>query len=338
MTRPAVGAMAVVPLRRVMTAAVALGLAAACGGTSDPPQATRTPRAAATTEATATPVPAADPDEPIAVGAGACALARAGGGVWVTALQDEAVVRIDPRTRVPGVTVPVEGHPCWLVGDERSVWVAPSEAATVVELDARTGSERGRVEIGDGLADPKLALAGDSVWATVTPSGEVVKIDRASRRVTARVPTGRDPRSVISGGGLIWVANEGSGTVVGIDPDRARVVRSFKLPRVTMLVGFARGSVWAAQSSRRRVTRLDARTGRRLATVRVGGNPSAGLVSGGRIYVPNHLEDTVSIISTATGKVRNVTVGNYPSALVDVGDDVWVANYGDGTVQTLPAR
>jgi len=109
-------------------------------------------------------------------------------------------------------------------------------------------------------------------------------------------------------------------------------------PRVDPHVGFARGSVWAAQSSRRRVTRLDARTGRRLATVRVGGNPSAGLVSGGRIYVPNHLEDTVSIISTATGRVRNVTVGNYPSALVDVGDDVWVANYGDGTVQTVPAQ
>jgi YVTN family beta-propeller protein len=333
MTRLAVGAMAVVPLRRVMTAAVALGLAAACGGTSDPPQATRTPRAAATTEPTATAVPAADP---IAIGAGACALARAGGAVWVTALQEETVVRIDPRTRAAGVSVPVEGHPCWLVGDERSVWVAPSEAATVLELDARTGKERGRVEIGDGLADPKLALAGDSVWATVTPSGEVVRIDRATRRLTARVPTGRDPRSVIAGGGLIWVANEGSGTIVGIDPARARVVKRFRLPRVTMLVGFARGSVWAAQGSRRRVTRLDARTGRHLATIRVGGNPSAGLVSRGRIYVPNHLEDTVSVITTATNEVRNVTVGNYPSALVDVGEDVWVANYGDGTVQTLP--
>src|SRR5262245_40684187 len=142
MTRLAVGAMAVVPLSRVMTAAVALGLAAACGDTSDPPRATRTPRAAVTTPIAAP----ADPGEPIAVGAGACALARAGGAVWVTALQDESIVRIDPRTRAAGLTVPVEGHPCWLVGDERSVWVAPSEAATVVEIDARTGKERGRVE------------------------------------------------------------------------------------------------------------------------------------------------------------------------------------------------
>jgi len=46
--------------------------------------------------------------------------------------------------------------------------------------------------------------------------------------------------------------------------------------------------------------------------------------------------DLVSIITTATGKVRDVTVGNYPSALIGVGGDVWVANFGDGTVQTLP--
>jgi YVTN family beta-propeller protein len=162
-----------------------------------------------------------------------------------------------------------------------------------------------------------------------------VRIDRATRRVTARVATGDAPRSVIAGGGLIWVANEGSGTVVGIDPDRAQVVRRFPIKGATMLVGYARHSVWAAQSKRRSVVRLDARTGRPLATARVGGNPSAGLVSGGRIYVPNHLEDTVSVINPGTAKVKTVRVGTYPSALLDVGGAIWVANYGDGTVQTL---
>jgi DNA-binding beta-propeller fold protein YncE len=44
----------------------------------------------------------------------------------------------------------------------------------------------------------------------------------------------------------------------------------------------------------------------------------------------------VSVIATATGEVRTVTAGLYPSALLPVGGDVWVANFGGGTVGVLP--
>ena len=53
------------------------------------------------------------------------------------------------------------------------------------------------------------------------------------------------------------------------------------------------------------------------------------------MYVPNHLEDTVSVIDVDTNRVRTVTAGTYPSAVFDVGGELWVANYGDGTVGTL---
>jgi hypothetical protein len=68
--------------RRPALAAAALALAG-YGGSTEPngPGPTRSP--APTTE--------------IAVGSGACGLAAAGGAVWATALEDNQVVRIDPR-------------------------------------------------------------------------------------------------------------------------------------------------------------------------------------------------------------------------------------------------
>ena len=81
---------------------------------------------------------------------------------------------------------------------------------------------------------------------------------------------------------------------------------------------------------------VDPTTGVVVRRYPVGGNPQPGIVVGDELWVPNHLESTVSIISVTDGSVRTITVGRHPSALLLVGQDVWVAAFGDGSVTIVP--
>ena len=246
-------------------------------------------------------------------------------------------MRIDPESRTVTARIEVPDHPCWITGNETSLWVAPSEAAYVEQFDAASGKSMRRVEIGSGPADPKLALAFGDLWATVTPSGEVVRIT-LDGEVAARIATGADPRSLIEGDGLMWVANETAGTITAIDPETNEVVRTLPVEHASALVAYTGGSLWVGRLETSDVIRVDPTDGKIVATYEVGGNPSPGLVVDGHVWVPNHLVSTLSVISVADGTVDTVDVGRYPSGLLEVGDDIWIANYGDGNVSIIPKR
>jgi DNA-binding beta-propeller fold protein YncE len=274
----------------------------------------------------------------IDVGGGPCDLALAGDRVWISLLHTGDFVAVDASTGAVGTRREVGGSPCWLAAaDDDAVWVTPSEQARVERRNAVTGEVELDVSLGvSGAADAKLAIAFGDLWATVTPAGAVVRIDRTTGDVIATVPTGADPRSLLEGGGLLWVANETAGTISGVDPATNTVTRTLSLPDVSTLVAYAADSLWAAQGVGDTVVRLDPTDGSVLETRTVGGNPQRGLVIGSDIWVPNHLVSTVSILSTTGPDVRTLRVGRYPSALARVGDEVWIANFGDGTVTRVP--
>ncbi|MET0831175.1 MAG: M15 family metallopeptidase, partial [Acidimicrobiia bacterium] len=285
--------------------------------------------------ATTTTPPVAMPAS-IATGEGPCGLAAAGGRVWVSLLGEDAVTPIDPTNGEIGAEAPVPGSPCWIVGDEETLWVAPSAAGYLVRLDASTGQETRRVEIGEEPADPYLALAFGDLWATVPATGEVVRIEPSTGEVVARIPAVDDPRSIVRGGGLLWVASASSGAVAAIDPSTDRVVRSFQVPGSNVLVAYVDDAVWLGSAGDHTVTEVDPETGAVVAVYPVGGNPQPGVVAAGRLWVPNHEEHTLSVIDLVAGTVGTVAVGAFPSAVLEVDGVVWAADYGDRTVTVVP--
>ena len=80
---------------------------------------------------------------------------------------------------------------------------------------------------------------------------------------------------------------------------------------------------------------LDAMSGTVLRRHGVGSNPQPGLFAGAALWVPNHGESSLSVISVEGGNVRTEPTGRYPSAILLVGRDVWVTEFGDGTVMVL---
>ena len=84
---------------------------------------------------------------------------------------------------------------------------------------------------------------------------------------------------------------------------------------------------------------LDLSTNTRTRTVPVGRNPEQLLALGGKIYVPNSLDNTISVIDEATAAVSaTLTVGDGPTSLVtDKDGNIWVLCTGFVTyIATAP--
>jgi sugar lactone lactonase YvrE len=156
-------------------------------------------------------------------GAGPCALAVAGGSIWIGTVGK--VLRVDPRRLRVVASVDGGFDPWWLaavVGDD--VWFGRGHQGELHRLDARTGRLEAAYDFGGGA----LVADGGHVWTTSSSlvgdrdgSDPVLTlIDRRSDRVTARWRVGRratrwlreeaNPRSFALGGlaladGSLWV-------------------------------------------------------------------------------------------------------------------------------------
>jgi virginiamycin B lyase len=123
-----------------------------------------------------------------------------------------------------------------------------------------------------------------AVW--VTSSGTVARIDPASNRVVATIPTplaGQFP-SIAFGEGAVWVTSgQTNGVVYRIDPATNRVTATIPLPAGAFEIVVAAGTVWVSPYDPSQahdqdpgpgeLVRIDARTNQLRSPVRVPGMP-----------------------------------------------------------------
>ena len=71
------------------------------------------------------------------------------GAVWLTAVFDDVVARLDPQTNTITMTVPVGAGSDGVAVGDGSVWVASSIAGEVTRIDPATGEILATIEVGD---------------------------------------------------------------------------------------------------------------------------------------------------------------------------------------------
>ena len=71
------------------------------------------------------------------------------------------------------------------------------------------------------------------------------------------------------------------------------------------------------------------------ATVTVGANPWGVAFDGNNIWVANYSDGTVSKVDVLTDAVTTVTVGSGPVGVAFDGNNMWVTNRNDGTVSKI---
>jgi YVTN family beta-propeller protein len=165
---------------------------------------------------------------------------------------------------------------------------------------------------------------------------------------THRIRVAGTPVQVLLAQGLVWVLcaydDESVFSIVRIDPKLLQTVgRPFEIetPSTPEFSGMAvgEGSVWLSQPTLTGpswdkepgvVRRLDATTGKLLATIAVGHHPGGIVLGAGSVWVSSSVEDTVSRIDPATNAlVATIPVGHYPNELTWGFGTLWVHNEFD---------
>ena len=161
------------------------------------------------------------------------------------------------------------------------VWVAPS-SGLLTRLDAATGRP---VHAVDPNASPAGVDVGDgAVWVTDDQADNVTRVDPTG--LLTPIAVGNGPTGIAVGEGGVWVADSFDNRVVSDRPGHAVGERHDPGGALAQLASrSAPASVWVANSGDGTVTRIDPRTDRVLATIRVGGSPQAITVADGRVWV-----------------------------------------------------
>jgi YVTN family beta-propeller protein len=267
---------------------------------------------------------------------GPTSVAFAQGALWVTH-DDGHVSRIDPGTNRIVRTARTGRFPVSMAFTRGAVWIANSQDDTVSRLDPRSGRRTATIQVGDQPTG--LAVAAGSLWVANGLDDTVTRIDVRTARVDTVIRVGPPPsgiRTVAAAGGAVWVT--GRSVLSRIDPATNAVVARIRVsspagPAVT------NDAIWVANEDDDTVTRLDPRTGRRVATVAVGANPTFVATDGRFVWVLNNADDTVTQIDEFTDRpLGKIHVGPRSYRLAAGGGAVWVQSYVGRAVYRIEPR
>jgi DNA-binding beta-propeller fold protein YncE len=125
--------------------------------------------------------------------------------------------------------------------------------------------------------------------------------------------------------------------VYRIDPKTNRIAATIDSGHpASGAVTYQEPYLWAANADGY-LTRIDSRTNR-VTSFAVGSPEWPVLVAEGQaIWISAPLDNIVARFDIATGAIsKTMRTGSRPQGFAFLGNDIWVANYGDGTVAKLP--
>jgi YVTN family beta-propeller protein len=208
----------------------------------------------------------------VAVGDKPCGLVAGFDSIWINAYGTNSVERVDPRTLKLTAHIPVGKAPFDVLVAAGSVWTTNNGDGSVSRIDPATNQVTSTIRIGAGAAG--LAFAGGAVWVGATgPAEDVFRIDPATEAVT-RVPIGEPgPVWFSSRGDELWVSTLRN-NVVRIDAATNRVTARVGVglgPKDGVLD--SRGLIWTPNLNANSVSIVDAATASLVTTIRVGESP-----------------------------------------------------------------
>ena len=223
----------------------------------------------------------------------------------------------------------------------------------VVGIDPANGRIVARIAVGK---TPSGIVAGaGSVWAASADEETVTRIDPRRGRIVSTSRIGTTPIDLTVGAGSLWLVNgrstTGSGLVASAYPDSVSrldlgssvVTRTVSLPRASVKISFSGGppgantlaftdgGVWSIDPDQN-VSRIDASTGRVVATIRGLGAQAIG-ASGHSVWVDDGYSTLVRIDTRSNRVTARIPLAASSLNGIAVGDGaVWIADAQDGIV------
>ena len=300
---------------------LATTLLAGCAGLSDQTVTVGPPPPYAPKEAV---VPTrAKPEAAIHLGAGATRVAVGEGAVWV--LQDDRLLKIDPRSNQVQTAIPKIGGSTAIAVGEGGVWVP--ERSKLLKIDPQTGHVIARLPV----ICRSVAVGAGSVWAANPKKGTVSRIDPRTGLIIATIEVDKGSMILAVGEGAVWILCWQTNAVCEIDPSLNQVVAKVPLGVGIPMGGLAvgEGGVWISKQAQlplgpaNALVVVDPRN-KQVTKVFKTWFDGCFALGGGAVWVAT--PDHVARVDVTTGRVVEkvpVSVGEY--ADMAAGEDaLWV--------------
>lgn len=173
-------------------------------------------------------------------------------GLWI-GHNVSALSHIDPRRGTPVAQLTLDEPAVAIADGPNDVWVELGGQASLVAVNPITDSTDGETPLpsfavnGSALT-PGIAVGSGAVWVAVYDTGQVWRIDPATRKPTDIIRVGATPTGVAADAGAVWVANTLAGTVSRIDPHADRVVTTIHVGNQPLVLTVGHDRVWVGVS------------------------------------------------------------------------------------------
>lgn len=183
------------------------------------------------------------------------------------------------------------------------------------------GSGKVTKRLNVGVRIFNLAVEPGAIWAVDNALGAVVRVDTRTGAVTKRVRVGYGPYDVEWAFGSAWVANAGDGTVWRIT--NGKVVKKIRIGTEPNGLTAYRGALWVSDHTAGKVVRIDPASNRVTGSVAVAG---ADWITGdrGSIYVSQETNHVARVDVASLKVTGTVATGRNPLGSALVGTKLWV--------------
>lgn len=244
-------------------------------------------------------------------------------------------MRIDPSTGKVTATVDVDDSPCEMMFAEGSIWVV-TQSGMLDRLDPKTAKVVAKIPV--GATSYEAVSAFGSIWVTNRSDRTITQIDPATNKVvkTLEVPDVQ-PGGIVAVGSQLGVGNDSSGEthVIRLDPNTGKAIRVEAGGGRPAFVTATEDTVWTANQNTGSVSRIDSASATVTSTVKTGISPVNldVLPTTADVWVPDDRANTVVRIDSTSGTViETIAVGEGPAVVAPVDGDIWVTNFGEGSV------
>ncbi len=248
------------------------------------------------------------------------------GAFWVWNLRPFSLVQVDPSTgRITNrIASPFGGDAGWFLPVGADVWFTGKDQ--IARVDAREARVVDRAPIsraqGGRFGLTWLTPCAGSIWVVDADNHRVLRLDRSTARVQARVVV-RNAWAIACGDGGLWVTSNSFG-LSRIDPKTNTLVATAPIETHLDQVAVAGGFAWTTDEQRGTLYKVDP-SGRIEATYETGDGARQLSVAGGRVWVANQDVGTVTGVDVTTGDVKTFRFGHPVQTVAALGDRLLVS-------------
>ena len=257
--------------------------------------------------------------------------------VWVASSNVNHVVRLDPKTNLPGAILTI-AEPCAGMAEGfGSLWIPSCGDHVVVRLDPETGKIQARVAASPADDEGGIAIGAGSVWIVTSKDGDLARIDPTSNGVKARIRIPAGSFNPVFANGFLWISSNANNTLVRVDPATNKVTGQTSVgPRPRFLTAGG-GSVWVLNQGDGTITRVDACTGKSTATIAAGipGDGGENFFGGGTVWATT-LGYPITRISPRTNTVVGQSHGSGGDSIRVGHGSLWLTDLKGAKVWRLP--